>query len=99
MRKKYLRCVDLLPHQEKHDFVELEMPDVVVELIDELLDSGLNEDTHFWSSSWEELDDGDLIDFMKDEKQVNEFMMKVKDILMVRLVQALQDRQNESSNK
>lgn len=92
--KKYLRG-----SRDNEGNVTLEQVGLDVQVGDavlELIDSGIDEDAHFWASAWHDLDDDDLEFFLKMPEAQARMIEYIRLPLIEKLREVLAKRREEA---
>jgi len=87
--KKYYRGV-------QQDIVEVGIDVVVGDALLALVESGLDEDAHFWANAWHDIDDDDLEFALNNPGTQARIIEYVRLPLIEKLKEALADRRKES---
>lgn len=91
MMKQYLRA------DENHNIVDVGIIEALGDAVMDIVDSGIDEDAHFWGSNWREIDDDDFEAVMKDPALQEQLFERVKSRILESLKQVLELRQEESA--
>jgi hypothetical protein len=62
-----------------------------------LVESGIDEDAHFWDSSWHEFDDVLLQRVIDEPELLDRVMVRLKPAMLERLQEVVRDRTKERS--
>lgn len=62
-----------------------------------LVDSGIDEDIHFWDNRWHDLEDDDLEVALNDQVEIDKMLAYAKDAIIEQLREALAKRREETA--
>lgn len=96
--KKYFvstRRVSPAPDGSNYDEMQVGVDVILGEAVIELIESGIDEDAHFWGSSWRYLDDDDIEFAINDSTTMLKLTEYIRSTLVEKLHEVLADRKAE----